>query len=272
MFIFNLNQSKNSIHYTIKVLLCFVCLHLFLWTSISFSETLQESGELDHNDPFIDYSEFDSSALERADVEFFKTGRFINFGVYGGGRVLLGEVTRYTRSWWGFGFFIAYFLNLNTSLQFSFLNSDHPSAYPISHEGSTEVIRAITTYRTFDLSLKYYINPQKLVRAVAFFNPHFFAGGTFGVNVNRTHFDDNSQPTRLSQKGFGAKIGAGLEVRLFKALQIGTQIDFAYIQFDQEGQRSSFKVNDQDEDTQSLTIEWPVGDFFNTFVYLGYSF
>lgn len=243
--------------------------------ALAIEDAEEESSSNRVDDPFADYSEFENPISEQRDILFFKTSRFITIGGFFGGRIILGEERMYTGDWIGFGFFVGYFLTLETSIQFSFLRSDHPSAFGGS-DGSQR--RFITDYTTFSLGIKYYVNTDRLIKPISFFNPYFIASGVYGIKGHRGILEPDESPNQSDRvikletpSSAGAKFGGGIEIRILKYLQLGLQVDFAYIPFGDEGTITTPTLGDEDGSSKQ-EIYTATGDFLNVFTFISFNF
>lgn len=72
-------------------------------------------------DPFTDYSEFDESSDEEADINFFQNGRFFTFGLITGTRGFTGNFKKYTHQVLLLDLFLVTFLiyDLDLLLEYS---------------------------------------------------------------------------------------------------------------------------------------------------------
>src|SRR3954466_15975042 len=62
-------------------------------------------------DPFSDYSEFDESSDEEADINFFRNGRFFTVGFAAGMRSYTENMANIYQSSVSYGLFFAYFFD-----------------------------------------------------------------------------------------------------------------------------------------------------------------
>ncbi len=85
----------------------------------------QAEGGDDAYDPFADYSEFEESADEEEDLNFFRNGRLLTVGFIGGYRGWTQTLSKIYTGNPAFGLYMCYFFDLRFALQFGFLTSDH---------------------------------------------------------------------------------------------------------------------------------------------------
>src|SRR5690606_18407978 len=123
-------------------------------------------------DPFADFSEFEDSAEEEADINFFQNGRFFTLGFIGGYRRWTGTYADIFDPGTSFGLFISYFFDLRFALQVSFQNSDH--AFTIEDPSNPSPGNLSRT--ALGIDLKYYLNTQNVTRGLANLNPYLFGG------------------------------------------------------------------------------------------------
>ncbi|PWU17613.1 MAG: hypothetical protein C5B49_08605 [Bdellovibrio sp.] len=164
----------------------------------------QSDGD-DAYDPFADYSEFDESTDEEADINFFRHGRFFTIGAAVGYRGFTDKLSSLFSSGPTYGIFMSYFFDLRLAIQFGFLTGDHAFNYTFPDaENFTGNVNM--TFLNFDL--KYYLNTQNLTRGVADLNPYFF-GGIAQVYRTKTLSGDLGES---KDNTLGLNVGGGIEI------------------------------------------------------------
>ena len=197
---------------------------LFIFTLFSFGAEAQTD---DVYDPFADYSEFEENSEEEADINFFKNGRFFNFGFLFGGRMFNAGMAENISPNLSPGVTFTYFFNLQMAFQFTYSYSSHifgpiqsPSE-PVPFEGNVSF-----THIAFDL--KYYFNTENVTRGLALLNPYIYGG----FSQNQRSFSAVDQPFVAKDDGAGAEIGIGIEIPFFrKEVFIGVQVSYVYVNF-----------------------------------------
>jgi len=180
----------------------------------------------DTYDPFADYSEFEESAEEEADINFFRNGRFFTLGFIGGYRMFtdtMGEIQKPAPT---FGFFLSYFFDLRFALQLSFLTGDHK----LSFSSPSGPVTGNVGISNIGVNLKYYLNTQNITKGLAQYNPYLLGGFS---QVYRT-------TTVVGQSAFGKEgatgfdIGAGIEIPMMRSMYFGGQLAYQLVSFPNE--------------------------------------
>ncbi len=186
-------------------------------------------GEADDSyDPFADYSEFEESAEEEADINFFRNGRFFTLGFTGGYRDFTETMGELQKPATAYGLFIAYFFDLRFALQLGFLTGDHELSLTNPTNGSK--IRGNVALTNICLNLKYYLNTQNVTRGLAKLNPYLL-GGFSQVYRTTTVVGE----TAFGKEGaMGFDLGAGLEIPLMRNMYFGGQAAFQLVSFQNE--------------------------------------
>ena len=214
----------------------------------------------DTYDPFADYSEFEESSEEEADINFFRNGRFFTVGFIGGMRFptsTLGDLYSNAPT---FGLFLSYFFDLRFALQIHFLTGDHKIDYT-SKQGTK--ISGNAGITSIGLNLKYYINTQNVTRGLAQLNP-YIVGGFSQVYRTATVADQEA----FSKEGaMGFDIGAGFEIPMMRnKMYFGGQLAYQLVTFKNEN--TELKLTNGTESTGV----YPTGDFITALMILGVNF
>lgn len=216
----------------------------------------QFSGD-DAYDPFADYSEFEESAEEEADINFFRNGRFFTLGFIGGYRTFTETLGDIYSDATAFGVFLSYFFDLRFAMQLQFFTGDHK----FSFNANGVPVRGNVSLTNIGLNLKYYINTQNVTRGLAQFNP-YFVGGFSQVyrTATATGVDAFSKEGAL-----GFDFGGGIEIPLMRnKMYLGIQANYQIVTFKDEN--SEIVING------SRTGIYPTGDILYLFAILGVNF
>ena len=140
----------------------------------------QYSDPSDTYDPFTDYSEFQDTTTEEADIYFFKHGRLLSVGLFGGMRMLRQKLGQHTRPGFIVGGFFSFFLDMRFAIQFHYLTGIHPfrSLELEIDDPNRERFVSEMLLSQIGFDLKYYLNTQNITQGLASFNPYFMIGGS----------------------------------------------------------------------------------------------
>ena len=224
----------------------------------SDSKLVAQADGDDSYDPFADYSEFEQSAEEEEDINFFRNGRLFTLGMIGGYRGFTQTLGQIYTGGPAFGLFLSYFFDLRFALQVGFLTGD----YALRVVGPTETISGNVGITDISFNLKYYFNTQNVTRGLADLNP-YLVGGFSQVYRTQT-VAGNSDFSKDSAFGFNA--GAGLELPMLRnKMYFGFQGSYQLINFADEN-----KVILQSDGTKTGVI--PRGDSYLILGILGVNF
>lgn len=220
---------------------------------------LSQAESDDTYDPFADYSEFDESSDEEADINFFRNGRFFTLGFIGGYRGFTETLGQIYSPAPVFGLFLNYFFDLRFSMQLAFLSGDHTLDF-IS-PAKTHV-RGTISITSIGFDLKYYLNTQNVTRGLAQFNPYFIGGFS---QVYRTATVPGQ--SAFSKEGaLGFDVGMGIEIPMLRnKMFLGLQGTYHLINFKDENSEINLAGGEK-------TGIYPTGDFGNLVVILGVNF
>ncbi len=181
----------------------------------------------DAYDPFADYSEFEESAEEEADINFFRNGRFFTLGFIGGYRSFTETLGDIYSSGAAYGLFLSYFFDLRFALQIQFLTGDHNLAFTAN---STRVTGTVSM-TAVGFNLKYFINTQNITRGLAQFNPYLVGGFS---QVYRTATVSGIEA--FSKEGaLGFDVGGGIEFPMMRGkMYAGLQGTYQLVNFKNE--------------------------------------
>jgi hypothetical protein len=212
----------------------------------------------DAYDPFADYSEFEESAEEEADINFFRNGRFFTLGFIGGYRTFTETLGNIYSDATTFGLFLCYFFDLRFALQLQFLTGDHKLGF----ESNGQQFRGNVSLTSIALNLKYYINTQNLTRGLAQFNPYLIGGfAQIYRTATVTGVDAFSKEGAL-----GFDIGAGVEMPLMRnKMFLGLQGTYELVTFKDENSEIL-------SEGSGATGIYPTGDVMMLLAILGVNF
>lgn len=188
---------------------------------------LAQSESEDAYDPFADYSEFDDTGEEEADINFFRHGRFVTLGFVGGLRGWTENLAEMYSSAPTYGFFLCFFFDMRLAIQLGILTGDHD----FEAVGQNTRVQGIASLNMTNVELKYYFNTQNVTRGLADLNPYIIGGIN---NVSRTvTLSGSEQGGQDSTMGLG--FGAGIEIpTMRKKGFFGIQAAYRYITFGDE--------------------------------------
>jgi hypothetical protein len=181
----------------------------------------------DTYDPFADYSEFEESAEEEADINFFRNGRFFTLGFLGGYRDFTETMGQIQKPAAAYGLFLSYFFDLRFALQLGFLTGDHALQFK---NNNGDVIRGNVALTNIHLNLKYYLNTQNVTRGLAKLNPYLLGGFS---QVYRTT-TVVGEPAFGKEGAMGFDLGAGIELPMMRSMYFGGQLAFQLVSFQDE--------------------------------------
>lgn len=229
---------------------------------LSFSSSYAQDEDLDVYDPFVDFSEFEESSEEEADINFFRNGRFFTLGFVGGYRGFTENLANFYDDTFTYGFFLNYFFDLRFAMIIQYTTGNHIINYK-SPQG-TQVI-GDADISTLGLGLKYYFNTQNVTRGVAQLNPYVVGG--FSQVTRTTNL--TGQVIFSKDTATGLEFGGGIELPLMRnKMFIALQGTYNLVTFRNE--TAEILLNNGTEPEK--TGFYPTGDIFNAFAILGVNF
>lgn len=190
----------------------------------------EDSG--DTYDPFTDYSEFENTAAEEADIYFFKHGRLLSIGGMLGMRMFTQTLGQHTRPALVGGGFFSFFFNMRIAIQLHYITGIHPFRSLEIESGDPNKERFINEMQLTQIGfdLKYYLNTQNVTQGLASFNPYFIAGGS-SVR-RRIKFRNNPAAFTDNKRLFGFHGGIGIEFPLtLNKVFFGIEAQYQYVKF-----------------------------------------
>lgn len=232
------------------------------WTlaaTSSFPLLTQWEGD-DSYDPFADYSEFEETSEEEADINFFRNGRLFTLAFAGGFRGFTGNLgERYYHSAGSFGIMLNYFFDLRFAMTIGFLTGDHSFEFA----SNIESIYGTVNFTDFSINLKFYLNTQNVTQGLATLNPYLIGG--FSQIYRTTTLAEYLVFVKDDQFGFTA--GAGIEIPILRnKMFFGAQGHFTLVTFKDESQETVLPI------TGVRSGVTPTGDTFVALLLLGINF
>ena len=217
-----------------------------------------QASDDDSYDPFADFSEYDDSESEEADLHFFKHGRFIVLGLAVGQRFWTQNLGKLYSSGGTFGFFLGYFFDLRFALQLGVLTGD----YGFDFSTADTVTKGNVALTLIPINLKYYLNTQNVTKGLADLNPYVFGGFSQAFRTYTvTNLDGFGRDAAT-----GIDLGAGLEIPVLKRKAfLGLQMGYHYISF--KDRNNTITLPDG-----TSTGHKPNGDTWDLLALLGFNF
>lgn len=222
---------------------------------LSFSSTGWAQEEVDAYDPFIDYSEYEESGEEEADINFFRNGRFLTMGLSLGQRLFTEGMGDLYKDDITYGLYLSYFFDLRFALQFGYMTGGH--AFKLQNVTGDVDISSVS------VDIKYFINTQNVTKGLAAVNPYVLLGfASVGRETNIDGIADFS-----SDRATGFNVGGGIEFPMMKnKMYVGAQALYQFVSFKDEN--TNLKVGDP----AVATGKYPNGDFIILGAVLGVNF
>ncbi|MDZ4659999.1 MAG: outer membrane beta-barrel protein [Pseudomonadota bacterium] len=215
--------------------LIFLCslgrlLGLVLALCLSFSPMAYSQWENDDTyDPFTDYSDYEATSEEEADINFFKNGRMLTLGLTGGYRNFSGKFGSLYGGGTNFGLFLSYFFDLKFALQFGFSTGDHTLTIPTP----TQTLQGNLGLTDLTVNLKYYVNTQNVTKGLAKLNPYFLVGMS---QIQRTTTLPSTTGGIYGKDSTnGLTLGGGIEIPAMRnKMYYGFQFSYSFVTFADE--------------------------------------
>jgi hypothetical protein len=219
----------------------------------------QEFEAGDAYDPFADYSEFEATEEEEADINFFRNGRFFTVGFIGGYQMFTETLGDLYDPAFDFGLYLSYFFDLRFAMQLQFTTGDHSLGFT-APDGTK--ITGNVSITTLGILLKYYINTQNVTKGIADLNPFLFGGFN---QVTRTATVDGEDA--FSKEGpLGFEFGTGIELPMMRdQMYLGFQGSYTLVTFKDENSEIAIA-------TDPNTGIFPTGDILKFNMVLGINF
>ena len=242
---------------------CF--LPMLFFSSISLAAAEKKSSEMNAYDPFADYSEFENTAEEQENINFFQTGRFLSLGVMGGAQFFTLNMAAIHYPGVFYGGYLNYFFDLQFAIQFALTTSSHHTFFNSEGEafiGSTSLIN-------LNVDFKYFFDKNLFHKNLEWFRPFIFIGV---INANQTtHATATNQVGAREDTGFGANLGIGMEFHWMKKIHFGVQYIFHFVTLKYENVPLNITTGNADGNQISTNLR-PYGDWMTVSALLGVNF
>lgn len=175
-------------------------------------------------DPFADYSEFEHETDEEEDINFFRNGRMVNLGMYGGYEMHTGNLGQKVGNGLKYGIFMTYFFDLRFAMQFSYLVGNYPALF----QSANKYLEGNANFTTTAFNVKYFFNTQNVTRGLADLNPYVIFG--FSNNYKTLSFQGVTGHTKEGALGFDG--GVGLEIPMMRRkMYFGMQFTYHHVNY-----------------------------------------
>ena len=222
-----------------------------------------KSEEINAYDPFADYSEFENTAEEQENINFFQTGRFLTLGATGGIKLFTMNMALLYQIGPVYGGYLNYFFDLNFALQFALTASTH--AVALKTESGQPFIGA-ADFISMGIDFKYFLDKNLFSKSFSWLQPYFFLG-VFNTDLTlAATFTDQSGYTE--DAGYGLNMGLGLEFQFLKKIHFGLQYAFQFVTLEQEAIPLLLNTGNQSQNTNFR----PFGDWMTITMLLGVNF
>ncbi|MEO0337018.1 MAG: hypothetical protein AAF202_11515, partial [Pseudomonadota bacterium] len=219
----------------------------------------QEFEAGDAYDPFADYSEFEATEEEEADINFFRNGRFFTVGFLGGYQMFTETLGDLYDPAFDFGLYLSYFFDLRFAIQLQFTTGDHNLSF--TSPGGVRVNGNVSV-TTLGILLKYYLNTQNVTKGIADLNPFVFGGFN---QITRTATVEGEDA--FAKEGpMGFEFGSGIELPMMRdKMYIGFQASYTLVTFSDENSEITLATGER-------TGIFPTGDILKFNAVLGINF
>lgn len=217
----------------------------------------------DAYDPFADYSEFEETSEEEADINFFNNGRLFTISFAASYRGFTSTLGTIYESSTGFGLYLNYFFDLRFAVQIGFALGDH--GVVIDGGSDTNSASGSVSISAVSLDVKYFLNTQNVTRGLANLNPYIIGGLT---QFSRTLKLDG-ETDFAKDSAIGLDIGAGIELPILRGkMYFGLQGIYHIVKFSDENQEIIF----DGDAVNGASGVFPNGDIYTLQAILGINF
>lgn len=243
----------------------FCVLPVLLLSSIALSAAEKNSSEMNAYDPFADYSEFENTAEEQENINFFQTGRFLSLGITSGAQFFTLNMTAIHYPGVFYGGYLNYFFDLKFAIQFAITTSSHHTFF----NSGGETFIGSTNFINLNVDFKYFFDKRLFHKNLEWFRPFVFIGV---INANTTtHATLTSQVGDREDSGFGVNLGIGTEFHWMKKIHFGVQYIFHFVTLKYENIPFSISTGSADGNQISTNFR-PYGDWMTVTALLGVNF
>ena len=222
-----------------------------------------KSEEINAYDPFADYSEFENTAEEQENINFFQTGRFLTLGTTGGIQLFTMNMALLYQLGPVYGGYLNYFFDLNFALQFTITGNTHNVTLKTQ---SGQPFIGSADFFSMGIDFKYFLDKNLFSKSFSWLQPYFFLGIFYADMILRATFTDQSGYS--DDSGYGLNMGLGLEFQFLKKIHFGLQYAFKFVTMDQEA--IPLLLNTQDQ-VKNINFR-PYGDWMTITLILGVNF
>ncbi len=182
-------------------------------------------------DPFADYSEFENTGEEEADINFFLNGRMFNFGFLIGYRDWTGEVAKLSEPSYNLGFFLTFYFSLSFAFELDVQHGNNKVEF-VDVDNNNEILPGSISATYYNFNIKYYLYLQNVTRGLAAFNPYILLGYAYS---SRTITLTGTGSNFVKDTGTGFTGGLGFEIPVFdNSAYLGLQAKYYFLNFDLE--------------------------------------
>ncbi len=223
----------------------------------------EKKEELNAYDPFADYSEFENTAEEQENINFFQTGRFLTLGVLGGVKLFTLNMAILYQIGPVYGGYLNYFFDLQFSIQFGLTASTHEVILQDQQELN---FLGAADFLSMGLDFKYFFDKSLFSKNFSWLQPYVFLG-VFNASVTMVAtYTDQLGFTEAS--GFGLNMGLGIELHFMKKIHFGLEYAFKFVTLENEAIPLRLNVGNNQQNTNFR----PYGDWMNITLLLGVNF
>ena len=230
---------------------------------IAQNNTKEKSNEINAYDPFADYSEFENTAEEQENINFFQTGRFLSIGAVGGIQLFTLNMSALYQIGPTYGGYLNYFFVLNFAIQFALIASTHSIALKSE---SGQAFLGAADFISMGVDFKYFLDKNLFNKNFSWLQPYFFLGVYHSSVTMVATFTD--QAGFFEDKGFGLNMGLGLEFQFLKKIHFGLQYAFKFVTLEQEAVPLILNIGNGKQNTNFR----PYGDWMHITMLLGVNF
>ena len=225
--------------------------------------TSSQETELNAYDPFADYSEFENTAEEQENINFFQTGRFLTLGAKGGIKLFTLNMATLYQLGPSYGGYLNYFFDLNFAIQFGLNASTHSIALKTP---SGQNFLGAADFISMGVDFKYFLDKNLFNKNFSWLQPYFFLG-VFNSKVTLVAtFTD--QAGFFEDSGYGLNMGLGMEFHFLKKIHFGLEYAFKFITLEQEAVPLQLNIGNTSKNTNFR----PYGDWMTINLLLGVNF
>ena len=230
---------------------------------IAKNDTTKADEELNAYDPFADYSEFENTAEEQENINFFQTGRFLTLGFLGGVKLFTLNMATLYQVGPAYGGYLNYFFDLNFAIQFRLAASTHSIA--IKTDTGEPFVGAID-FISIGVDFKYFLDKNLFNKNFSWLQPYFFLGVFHATSVLFATLTD--QEGYNDDRGYGLNMGLGVEIQVLKKIHFGIQYAFKFVNLESEAVPLTLNTGNS---SRNISFR-PYGDWMNISMLLGVNF